>query len=266
MRSIMKQPLFSIITVCYNAEDMIEQTIQSVLEQKCQDYEYIVVDGGSTDGTREILNKYENKLNKYISEPDEGIYDAMNKAARLANGRYIYYLNAGDWFYDKNVLKEVSTLIKKSKPELLLGYIKIIYQNYQVLKNTKISRMNLKLGKMPPHQGSFFKLRTLKKLKYFDTQYHSSADFDLMAKAIKQSVSVKHVDLIIANFSAGGTSSNKDLSYKETYKLINQHFGLFWGTLFKIKKIYFEQGIKNFLIRHNLNGVYNYLARLNNQR
>ncbi|HAL64810.1 MAG TPA: glycosyl transferase [Bacteroidales bacterium] len=263
----MNKPLFSIITVCFNAQEVIEKTIQSLVTQTNKDYEYIIVDGASKDKTLDIINQYKKHIDVLISEPDTGIYDAMNKGAKVAKGKYVYYLNAGDWFYKDDVLLRVSKkLLKDSEIDVLVGTINLNYPNYEVIKNTQFSKKNIILGKMPPHQASFFSLSALKQLGLFNHKYKSSADFDLMAKAIKHNLNYVNLDVVVANFISGGTSSNKEISYIETYDILKNHFGLLVASFFKIKKIYFEQGLKRLLFALKMNGIYDYLARKNNTR
>jgi glycosyltransferase involved in cell wall biosynthesis len=263
----MKRPLFSIITVSLNAEKDIIRTIKGVIQQTCKDYEYIIIDGGSTDKTLEIINNYSSYVEKFISESDSGIYAAMNKGARLASGQYIYYMNAGDWFYDKHILKMVKNKINANAGfDIYYGTINKVFNSYSILSKTKYKKKNLLLGKIPSHQAIFLKLSELAKLGYFDEKYKACADIDLMIRAYKKNLSSMELDLTISNFSYGGKSSNKKISYVETYEIIMQHFGFFWATLFKIRKIYLEQGIKKILLSLKLDGVYNYLAKLNNQR
>lgn len=102
--------LFSVITVVYNGADILEKTIDSVISQDFKEFEYVIIDGGSDDGTIELIRKYNENIDKFISEPDEGIYDAMNKGVKLSTGKFIIFMNAGDVFYNKHVLKKVSRL------------------------------------------------------------------------------------------------------------------------------------------------------------
>ena len=101
-----ERPLFTIITVVYNCADSIEQTIQSVLSQTCPSMEYIIVDGGSTDGTLEIIERYKTSVTKFISKPDKGIYDAMNRGISMAEGQWVNFMNSGDTFTDPSVLAQ----------------------------------------------------------------------------------------------------------------------------------------------------------------
>ena len=107
----MAEPLFSIITVCYNAADTIERTLKSVDSQSCKDYEHLIVDGASTDGTTSKVFALKNPLRRMVSEPDKGIYDAMNKGMSFASGKYLIFLNAGDAFHDSEVLADYERII-----------------------------------------------------------------------------------------------------------------------------------------------------------
>ena len=132
----MTQPLLSVITICYN-EKQIERTCQSIVNQTWQDFEWIVVDGGSTDGTLDILNKYRNRINILISEPDEGIYDAQNKGIKLAHGQYLNFMNGGDAFYNSTVLEKVFK-DKDQTADVLYGkYCTIDNQRLLVLMHPK---------------------------------------------------------------------------------------------------------------------------------
>ena len=118
-------PRFSIITVSYNAKEDLEKSIKSVSNQTFKNYEYLVIDGNSTDGTKELLRKYDKEINYWVSEKDNGIYNAMNKGARVAKGDYLYFLNAGDTFSDKNSLEGVSREIDNNQ-DLIYGRIRVV--------------------------------------------------------------------------------------------------------------------------------------------
>ena len=114
----------SIITVSFNAVKTIEQTIKSVITQSYENIEYLIIDGQSTDGTGEIIQKYENTIDYFVSEPDEGIYDAMNQAVKHASGEYIFFLNCGDYFYQEDVLFRIKQFIEENKKRIKLFFLK----------------------------------------------------------------------------------------------------------------------------------------------
>ena len=124
-------PVISVVTIVFNGINAIEKTINSIINQSYKDVEYIIIDGGSTDGTVGIIKKYFSKLNYWISEKDKGIYDAMNKGITAANGEWIVFINCGDFFYSKNVLEEI--FIKKKneiiKADILYGGSKMFYKD-----------------------------------------------------------------------------------------------------------------------------------------
>lgn len=154
----LKLPLVTIITVVYNGQDFIEETIKSVLSQSYNNIEYIIVDGGSTDGTIEIIKKYEQDISKWISEPDNGIYDAMNKGIFLANGDWMNFLNAGDSFVDSGVLSKIFTS-KLENITLVYGDIVAIKENGTHLRVNAINLkddFSLRKGMKVCHQAIFY--------------------------------------------------------------------------------------------------------------
>ena len=169
----------TIITVSYNAVATIEQTISSVVHQDYPHIEYIIVDGGSTDGTVDIIKKYESHGIRWISEPDHGIYDAMNKGVQMASGDYIYFLGADDWLCSSEVMRAVSDVIHVHAGfSFYMGNV-LLYQNiYRLIqrKRVDITVENLKRGEMCPHQG-LFTSRTLMQ-EGFDTEYRIAADYE----------------------------------------------------------------------------------------
>jgi glycosyltransferase involved in cell wall biosynthesis len=219
------KPLISIITVCYNSEKYIRDTIESVLNQTYDNIEYIIVDGESTDKTLNIIKEYESKFNgrmKWISEPDEGIYDAMNKGIDMVNGDWINFMNAGDSFYNLNIL----SLIFSSKytniyesVSILYGKTKIIYNkdNYKIFTPNDLD--DFWKGIIFNHQSSFVRADIMKKNK-FNTQYVYSADFNLFYHLYKKDYIFKEIDLIIANYDYNGISSQQQLEVIKEYSNI----------------------------------------------
>jgi glycosyltransferase involved in cell wall biosynthesis len=207
MNSI-KFPLISIITVSYNSVSTIEQTILSVINQKFNDYEYIIIDGGSIDGTVETIRNYTDKISYWISEPDKGIYEAMNKGADVANGEYLIYINSGDQILDFNFnfLKSI-----KNKD--------VFYGNILLENNKVIVPYDLRIiGYAMPfcHQAAIVKTQLMKEYR-FNANYKIAADFDLFQRLIKDKKEFKYENTTIALFEGGGISSQMNRLYVREY-------------------------------------------------
>src|SRR5271155_2346515 len=156
-----KHPLFTVVTAVFNGAERLESTILSVLSQGYADVEYIIIDGGSTDGTLDILRKYENSIDYWISEPDKGVYDAFNKACRLVTGEWTIFLGAGDLFYDDDVLTSMAEVVRDVISETEIVYGKVSLTNSAEMP---IETLNLPWNQMsgrwscgrpmvPHHQG-----------------------------------------------------------------------------------------------------------------
>jgi hypothetical protein len=201
-----KLPLITIITVVYNGEKYLEETIQSVINQTYPNVEYIIIDGGSTDRTIDIIKKYEDKIDYWVSEKDNGIYDAMNKGIDLAQGEWINFMNAGDKFYDNKVLEKIFVNDNDK--------FDIIYGNHQVIypKRTRIAKAgdvkNLWKGSQFSHQSVFIKSKLHKKKKY-NIMNKIGADFEFFYNAFLNQYQFKYFDSIISSVSAGGISDIK---------------------------------------------------------
>lgn len=167
----------SIITICYNAVATIEKTILSVINQDYNDIEYIIIDGGSSDGTTDIIKKYENNIAYWISEPDKGIYDAMNKGIKAATGEWINFMNSGDTFVDNNVISRIG--FEKLNKNIVYVYgdnLNLHDDGKQIYKKAK-NRKIVNIGIICCHQSSFVSTRN-KDLLFFDTKYRISADYN----------------------------------------------------------------------------------------
>jgi glycosyltransferase involved in cell wall biosynthesis len=246
----------SIITVVYNGKEYLEETIKSVINQDFRDFEYIIIDGGSTDETVDVVKKYEKYIDKWVSEKDKGIYDAMNKGVRMAQGEYLYFLNAGDYFCNKNILKEINQHLKY---DLVAGRVILLYDNFNSISNMDF---NFKFGKMPCHQAIFIRRKIFVEIGGFDIKYKSSADFDLLCKFSLKNYIYKILDIKISKYLSGGLSSDKNLTYKEKYQIIKKHFGKFYAYLFYLNKMIIEQGLKRILISLGLRRVYEKLLKV----
>jgi len=199
----------SIITICFNAEKYIEETIASVISQTYKNYEYIIVDGGSKDGTIAIIKKYSSKIDRWISKPDDGIADAMNKGIEMATGEYIFFLHSDDYLLHSEVLQNVSYHLKKN-PEIALFDIYLKDQGNKVLSVPRGFNfwMNFKTGVF--HQSTFCKRELFLKINKFDTQFKIAMDYDFFLRAYREKVSTTYTDYPVSLMRLTGLSSKRD--------------------------------------------------------
>lgn len=203
----MNSPRISIVTICYNSVNEIEKTIQSVVYQTYKKIEYIIIDGKSTDGTVDIINKYKDYICCFKSEKDKGIYDAMNKGIKAASGDYIIFMNAGDAFVNKDILSEIIKEVDFSEDIIYGAVNKCLDDCYYVYKPFPLEEM--KLHMILPHQGTFIKLSYHKK-HLFDTTYRSSGDYHFFYNAYyKYKASFKEINWVIADYQ-DETGMSKD--------------------------------------------------------
>jgi len=216
-----KKTLISIITVSLNSVKTIEKTILSVLNQTYKNIEYIVIDGGSTDGTIDIIKKYDDRISYWISEKDNGIYDAMNKGTGIAKGAYLNFMNSDDYFINDNIIYEIIPLIKNS--DIIYGDVEVRYKNFKVIKKEPTPKY-LWMGPVN-HQSSFIKKETLKKYGY-NTNNPIVADFEFFLNVYYHNGKIIKINKTIASFFNGGISQKNDLRViKDCY-----------NTLIKFKK------------------------------
>ena len=249
-----KIPKISILTVTYNAERLIEKTIQSVLMQDFKDLEYLVIDGGSTDKTLVLLNKY--NIN-YVSEPDEGVSDAFNKGISKAKGEYILFLNAGDYFSDKGVLRSVFSIDLGA--DVVYGKVLVSFDRNGHHIESIHGSIKLPLNKLPTvHQGMIFTRNTFDQLGAFDKRYKYAMDYDHYHR-IRNKVSFQFVDRILIerpmdkNRNSFGNPASTWLEYvKIDYKYKNIYFfsSLIKFFYYKVKMI---QNLRNIFRKYNLN-------------
>lgn len=207
----------SIVTVCYNSSKTIERTINSILNQSFKDYEYLIVDGGSTDGTLDIIQAYEPKFDgrmKWISEKDKGIYDAFTKGCKWASGLYVWIVNSDDWI-ETNALKDINDFAQNidDQNSVLVGRMKIISEN-GVTKSVsdrvtqKTIRIAYKKDTMGiPHPASIISKSAYEKIGYYDERFRISGDIDWFNRAYKADIKFCCFDSILINFLEGGAST-----------------------------------------------------------
>jgi glycosyltransferase involved in cell wall biosynthesis len=205
----------SIITVVYNNVKEIEQTIQSVINQNLppQNLEYIILDGGSTDGTCDIIKKYEASLSYWKSEPDNGIYDAMNKGIDIATGDIIAFLNSGDW-YEANVLADILKFFSENETDIVYGKVNRIV-NEEICgfmcnstRDGDYERLHIK--NLFCHQGMFMKKTLFQDYGKFDLQYKVLADYDWNLRVYNKGAKIKVIPEVVANYRTGGCSEKAD--------------------------------------------------------
>lgn len=230
---------FTVVTVVFNAESVIKKTMESVLKQSYAPYEYIIIDGKSSDRTLEFVNEFSQKFEeknikfRVISEKDSGIYNAMNKGIKLAEGDFISFLNAGDW-YEDNALEIVNDFYNQEAFELTYGGLHYINPNGTV--TNKFSRLDkFPISSRNWNHPSMFLKREIYQKYGFDEQFRAYADFNLYLKLRKDGTKIRVMDKIIANFVADGVSTNtsiKKVLYraKEKYEAYrnNKYGRVYW--------------------------------------
>lgn len=210
-------PLVTIITVVYQGANFLSQTIQSVLEQNYENIEYIIIDGGSSDGTVEIIQQYEDKIDYWVSEPDKGIADAMNKGVKLAQGILINHLHAGDKFADSDVVSKIVSSYIEESWRWCFGVQKLIDGSGATLGYfvpPKFNKLFLKVINTIPHQTVFIEKSLFAEVGYFDTTYKCAMDYHLWLK-IAEIAHPKQFNTPITEFLTGGFSSNTKLALLE---------------------------------------------------
>lgn len=207
----------SIITVCYNSAATIEKTILSVAGQTYANFEYIIIDGNSNDGTVKIIKKHEDKIHKFISEPDKGLYDAMNKGIDLATGDLIGILNSDDTFFSNTVLASIADFHTKNTIDASVGNIMQHKENGKVVRvySSKYwSPEKLRIGFMPPHPSIFFKRALFDSFGFYELGFIIGADYELISRFfLRENISWKYSGVTTTAMLIGGLSSSGASSY-----------------------------------------------------
>lgn len=237
----------SVVTVCYNSERTIRKTFDSIINQTNQDFEYIVIDGASSDNTVQLIKDFSESgkfkgVFRYISEPDEGIYDAMNKGINIASGQYVALLNSDDW-YEESVINTLhEEILNNPDVDIFYGFIRLIKDSkeYMVRRNNYDFIME---GKgLIQHPTCFVKKSAYKDVGCFDTSYRVCADQDLMIRMVKAGKKYKGVDSVITNFSMAGVSYNYDftrevLTFKLKHNIISRSDYIVRLFLYGLKRV-----------------------------
>ncbi|MDR1793523.1 MAG: glycosyltransferase [Bacteroidales bacterium] len=232
--------LITIITVTYNAQEHICKTIESILNQTNKDFEYIVIDGNSKDKTVDILRKYTEKIEqkefqlhdfKWISEPDTGLYDAMNKGLDMATGEFVWFMNAGDKLFDNNTLAEIQNHLQSNPDaDIVYGQSLIIDQNDTPIgERHKIAPKKLTVnsflnGLVVGHQSILVRKSIA---THYDLQYTVAADYDWVISAVKKSHQNLYIDNYLSRFMIAGFSTvHRKKAWKDRFLIMKKQFGL----------------------------------------
>jgi len=224
----MSAPVLSIITIVYNNVRDIERTMRSVLNQSYPHIEYVVIDGGSNDGTKDIIEKYSDRLATYLSEPDKGIYDAMNKGLARATGDYILFMNSGDELYDLETVAAVFAAAPDA--DIYYGETEMFNEQWESLGQRRhqapaqFSWKSFKYGMSISHQAIYIKRAIAEP---YDLQYRYSADIDWIIKAAKKARKIVNTRRYVAKYLVGGVSKQKHLeSLMERFHIFSKYYGL----------------------------------------
>ena len=237
------KPTLSVITVVYNNARDIERTMLSVLNQTYGAIEYIVVDGASTDGTPVIIKRYKSRISKFISEPDRGIYDAMNKGLERATGDYVIFMNSGDEFYAADTVAKVFATAPDA--DIYYGETEMVNEQRESLGQRRhkapdnFNWKSFNYGMSVSHQAIYIK-RSL--VETYDPKYQLSADIDWIIRAAKKAKKIVKVEGYVAKYLVGGMSKAKHKqSLLERFDIMKRHYGLV-PTVFNHVVIAFNLG------------------------
>ena len=253
----------SIITVVRNNKETIKDAINSVLNQRYRDIEYIIIDGASTDGTIEIIQSYGDKITKFISEADKGLYDAMNKGIALSNGEVIGILNSDDFYLDQFVLCKVAKIFsKESGSDIVLGNVDFVLpvnlnKQVRLFSSFYFQSWKLRFGFMPAHPSAFIRRSAYEKVGVYSLGYQIAADFDWFCRAfLIHNLKYSKVDKVLVRMREGGVSTSGLKSYyissKEQLKSLKKN-KIYSNILFILVRLpikFIQKFYKSFLSKN----------------
>jgi glycosyltransferase involved in cell wall biosynthesis len=243
------QPKLSVITIVYNNVRDIERTMLSVINQTYPNIEYIIVDGASKDGTLGLIEKYRNQVAKIISEPDKGIYDAMNKGLSLATGDYVLFMNSGDEIYAHETVSEVFE--SEYAADIYYGETEMYNDKWESLGQRRhcapenFNWRSFKYGMSVGHQAIYIKRAITQP---YDLQYKYSSDIDWIIKSAKKASSIVNTHQYVAKYLVGGISKKKQFdSLKERFKIFNKYYGLIPNL---INHVFIALSLISYFVKH----------------
>lgn len=240
------KPLISVITVVFNGAETLRDTIESVMMQSYGNIEHIIVDGGSRDATIDILRQYDQVVDYWLSEKDDGIYDAMNKGIALCSGEYVGMLNSDDMFFDENVLQEIADRFAMLKVDAVFSCLNIVDKNNlkKTLRKYQVTKFNaalLQIGVMPAHPTFYCKRSCYEEGGMYKTDYKIAADFEMLVRLlIRQKISWSFIDKVTVTMRSGGLSNSGFMtSVKLNWEIVRacKENGLYTNLLFLALKL-----------------------------
>jgi glycosyltransferase involved in cell wall biosynthesis len=214
----MNNPLISIITVSFNSRKTICDTIESVLNQTYQNIEYIIIDGASKDGTIELVQSYGNKISKFISEPDHGLYDAISKGINLATGNIIGVLNSDDYFTNNTIVEKIVSSFENNEIDAVFGDIQFVHPHelskiVRYYSSSRFSVEKFKYGFMPAHPSFYVKKEFYIKLGLYKTDYKIAGDYELLIRFLySNKLNYKYLGFPFVTMRTGGVSNQSLVS------------------------------------------------------
>ena len=239
----------SIITATYNSVSTLKNTLNSLHSQKFKNFEHIIIDGGSSDGTIDLIKNNKNNFTTFISEPDNGIYDALNKGISLAKGQIIGFLHSDDILSNNNILTQINNSFNENKIDGVYGDLQYISNKANTIRKWKSCEFTydlLKKGWMPPHPTLFLSKDVYEKCGKFDLNYKISSDYDIILRVFKnRNFKFRYIPIVITKMTIGGESNKtlKNILNKsiEDYNIISKHniggiYTLFLKNISKLKQ------------------------------
>lgn len=245
----------SVITVCFNSVETIEDTIRSVASQSHPDIEYVIVDGGSTDGTLAIIDKYRRQITTVISEPDQGIYDAMNKGIDIATGDIVAFINADDFYASDNVLEKIVEAFNDPQIDAIYGDLCYVKKNnpsqtVRYWKSSPFVPTSFEKGWCPPHPTFVVRRHFYKRLGVFNLRYQIAADVELMMRFLEvHRLKTRYIPEVLVNMRMGGTTNqsirNIIKQNREILTALREH-GLRSSSMRLLGHKFFSRGMQFF--------------------
>ena len=244
--SLPGKPLITVITVVFNGAETLRDTIESVMMQSYGNIEHIIVDGGSSDATVDILREHDHSIDYWISEKDGGIYDAMNKGISLCSGEYVGMLNSDDMFSDDNVLQDIADRFCMTKVDAIFSCLNIVDKDNikKTLRKYRVAKLNselLRIGVMPAHPTFYCKKSCYEEVGMYKTDYIIAADFEMLVRLlIRQKISWSFIDKVTVTMRSGGLSNSGFMtSVKLNWEVVRacKENGLYTNMLFLALKL-----------------------------